>query len=88
MANPLQGFAGNEVILLGQITLKVTFGTAPCIALVDVNFIVVDNPSVYNIIIGRETLHAIRAVVSTYHMLLKFPKINRIKVVDEAQTLS
>ena len=28
--NPPRGFAGNEVIPLGKITLKVTFGTVPC----------------------------------------------------------
>ena len=58
------------VIPLGHIKLKVTFGTAPCTASIDVNFIVADSPSVYNTIIGRATLHAIRAIASAYHMLL------------------
>ena len=49
---------------------------------------VVDSPSVYNTIIGRETLDTLRAVASTYHMLLKFPTINGIEVVDGAQTVS
>ncbi|KAL5564321.1 hypothetical protein UlMin_027485 [Ulmus minor] len=86
--NPLRGFSGNEVMPLGRITLKVVFGTAPCQSSVSVNFLVVDSPSVYNTIIGRETLHTLRAVASTYHMLLKFPTPNGIGVVDGAQTVS
>ncbi|KAL5540819.1 hypothetical protein UlMin_043789 [Ulmus minor] len=73
---------------LGRITLRVVFGAAPCQASVSVNFLVVDSPSVYNTIIGRETLHALRTVASTYHMLLKFPTPNGIGVVDGAQMVS
>ncbi|KAL5557475.1 hypothetical protein UlMin_039711 [Ulmus minor] len=73
---------------LGRITLRVVFGAAPCQASVSVNFLIVDSHSVYNTIIGRETLHALRAVASTYHMLLKFPTPNGIGVVDGAQTVS
>ena len=78
MKNPFRGFARNEVVPLRRITLKVTFVTAPCHASMDVNFMVVDSPLIYNTINSRETLHALRAVVSTYHMLLKFPTVNRI----------
>ena len=35
-------------------------------------FLVVDRPSVYNIILGRSTLNALKAVVSTYHLAMKF----------------
>ena len=38
-----------------------------------VEFIVVDRPSVYNVIMGRPTLNALKAVVSTYHLAMKFP---------------
>ncbi|GMN65609.1 hypothetical protein TIFTF001_034668 [Ficus carica] len=38
-----------------------------------VEFIVVDRPSVYNVILGRPTLNAIKEVVSTYHLAMKFP---------------
>ena len=56
--HPLRGFARNKVIPLGGITLKVTFGMVSYQASVDVNFMVVDIPSVYNIIIGSKPLHA------------------------------
>ncbi|KAL0420494.1 UNVERIFIED_CONTAM: hypothetical protein Slati_3072300 [Sesamum latifolium] len=36
-------------------------------------FLVVDVPSTYNVILGRPTLNTFQAVVSTYHMKIKFP---------------
>ena len=50
-----------------------------------VNFLVVDHPSVYNAIIGRPTLNAMRAVTSTYHLMMKFPTENGIGVVIGSQ---
>ena len=38
-----------------------------------VNFLLVDQPSAYNAIIHRPTLNALKAVVSTYHLAMKFP---------------
>ena len=38
-----------------------------------VNFLLVDQPSTYNAIIGRPTLNALRVIVSTYHLTMKFP---------------
>ncbi|KAL0405963.1 UNVERIFIED_CONTAM: hypothetical protein Slati_3910200 [Sesamum latifolium] len=45
-------------------------------------FLVVDIPSAYNVILERPTLNAFRAVISTYHMKIKFPVIGG---VGEAQ---
>ncbi|KAL0428164.1 UNVERIFIED_CONTAM: hypothetical protein Slati_2991200 [Sesamum latifolium] len=36
-------------------------------------FLVVDVPSAYNVILGRPTLNTFQAVISTYHMKIKFP---------------
>ncbi|XP_038713378.1 uncharacterized protein LOC120007245 [Tripterygium wilfordii] len=36
-------------------------------------FSIVDSPSAYNAILGRPRLHAIRAVPSTYHQVLRYP---------------
>uniref|UniRef100_A0A2N9FZB4 Uncharacterized protein n=1 Tax=Fagus sylvatica TaxID=28930 RepID=A0A2N9FZB4_FAGSY len=38
-----------------------------------VEFLVVDCPSAYNVIIGRPTLNKLWAVTSTYHLLVRFP---------------
>ncbi|KAL0367083.1 UNVERIFIED_CONTAM: hypothetical protein Sradi_3598400 [Sesamum radiatum] len=42
-----------------------------------------DIPSTYNVILGRPTLNAFRAIISTYHMKIKFPVVGG---VGEAQT--
>ena len=38
-----------------------------------VDFLLVDQAFVYNAIIGRLTLKSLLAVVSTYHLAIKFP---------------
>ncbi|GAV77677.1 hypothetical protein CFOL_v3_21148 [Cephalotus follicularis] len=40
---------------------------------VEMTFLVVDTPSPYNVIIGRPGLNLIEAIVSTRHLLMKFP---------------
>ncbi|GMN42449.1 hypothetical protein TIFTF001_011665 [Ficus carica] len=52
---------------------KCRAATGPKKATKMVEFIVVDRPSVYNVILGRPTLNALKAVVSTYHLAMKFP---------------
>ena len=54
----------------------------------NVNFVVVDSPSVYNTIIGRITQHLIQGVASMYHLLMKFPTPFGIGVCEGIQTLS
>uniref|UniRef100_A0A2N9I4E8 RNA-directed DNA polymerase n=1 Tax=Fagus sylvatica TaxID=28930 RepID=A0A2N9I4E8_FAGSY len=69
MDAPLVGFTGDKVCLVGIVTLPIAVGTHPK----TVDFLVVNCPSAYNAIIGRPTLNRLRAVTSTYHLLLKFP---------------
>ena len=70
---PLYGFAGKKVIPEGSIELPISIGQTEHQKALMVRFLVVDTPSVYNIILGRPTLNALKAVVSTYHLLMKFP---------------
>ncbi|XP_071933287.1 uncharacterized protein [Coffea arabica] len=70
---PLIGFAGPPVRPEGMITLMVTVGASPKCRTVPVNFAVVKEPSSYNMILGRPTLNALRAVCSTLHLSMKFP---------------
>ncbi|KAL0462748.1 UNVERIFIED_CONTAM: hypothetical protein Slati_0162400 [Sesamum latifolium] len=69
----LYGFAGEVVQLLGHISLPLSLRSEPTHRTRMVNFLVVDMPSAYNLILGRPTLNTFHAVVSTYHMKLKFP---------------
>ncbi|GMN49779.1 hypothetical protein TIFTF001_018933 [Ficus carica] len=77
---PLYGFAGDCVRAVGTVHLPVTIGDGPEKATRMVEFIIVDRPSVYNVILGRPTLNALKAVVSTYHLAMKFPTGDRIGV--------
>uniref|UniRef100_A0A2N9ERC7 RNA-directed DNA polymerase n=1 Tax=Fagus sylvatica TaxID=28930 RepID=A0A2N9ERC7_FAGSY len=73
MDAPLVGFIGDKVCPNGILTLPITVGTHPKTVSKTVDFLVVNCPSAYNAIIGRPTLNRLRAVTSTYHLLLKFP---------------
>ena len=43
-----------------------------------VKFLVVDTPFAYNVILGRLGLNLFRAVISPYHLKIKFPTDNGI----------
>ncbi|RWW70125.1 hypothetical protein BHE74_00022201, partial [Ensete ventricosum] len=73
LTSTLTGFTGDSVSPLGATTIPVTFGGEPRSKTLLVSFMVVKLPSAYNAIIGHPTLNRLRAVVSTYHRILKFP---------------
>ncbi|KAK6145245.1 hypothetical protein DH2020_022065 [Rehmannia glutinosa] len=70
---PLVGFTGEAVEPEGIITLPLTAGERPQQTTVMIDFLVVWVPSSYNVILGRPGLNKMRAIVSTYHMLMQFP---------------
>ena len=70
---PLVSFGGTRVLPLGAITLSVVVGDYPQQITKDVTFLVVDYSSAYNTILGRPTLNLWKAVISTYHLMIKFP---------------
>ncbi|RZR86645.1 hypothetical protein BHM03_00013886, partial [Ensete ventricosum] len=69
----LTGFTGDSVSPLGATTIPVTFGGEPKLKTLMVSFMVVKLPSTDNAIIGRPTLNRLKAIISTYHRILKFP---------------
>ncbi|XP_059436327.1 uncharacterized protein LOC132169285 [Corylus avellana] len=71
--SPLVGFAREQVQPMGLISLSVTVGTGPRQSTTMVDFLVIDRPSTYNAIIGRPSLNKLKAVTSTYHLMMKFP---------------
>ncbi|KAL5538915.1 hypothetical protein UlMin_042374 [Ulmus minor] len=84
----LYGFTGDSIHSEGVLNLPVELGMHPCQHIQSVEFVVVDCPSSYNAIIGRPTLNAIRAVTSTYHLLVKFPTIGGIGILKGEQQAS
>ncbi|KAL0402351.1 UNVERIFIED_CONTAM: hypothetical protein Slati_4265000 [Sesamum latifolium] len=74
----LYGFAGVVVHPRGMISLPLTLGTSPLRKTCLLKFLVVDIPSAYNVILGRPTLNAFRAIISTYHMKIKFPVVGGV----------
>ncbi|GAV69072.1 hypothetical protein CFOL_v3_12573 [Cephalotus follicularis] len=70
---PLVGFAGETIHHLGSINLSVVAGTAPRQTQVEMTFLMVDTPSPYNAIVGRPGLNLLEPIVSTRHLLMKFP---------------
>ena len=77
----LRGFSGEKVLPLGSIQLVVTLGDPLCQATMAVKFLIVDAPSAYNMLLGRPSLNAIKAIPSAYHMMIKFPTTSGVGMV-------
>ncbi|XP_075473838.1 uncharacterized protein LOC142504879 [Primulina tabacum] len=82
------GFAGHAVYPEGEIILSLTLGTRELRKTVMTTFIVVDDPSSYNIILGRPAMNELKAVAFTYHQKIKFSVENRVGEVRGDQPSS
>ncbi|XP_058103459.1 uncharacterized protein LOC131247032 [Magnolia sinica] len=69
----------------GLIQLPLTVGDGKNQVTTMIDFLVVDCPVVYNAILGRPSLNALQAVVSTYHLLMKFVTEQGIRSVKGDQ---
>ena len=83
--SPLVGFGGMKVQPVGTISLPVVVRAYPQQITKNVNFLVVDCLSLYNVIIGRPTLNSWKAVTSTYHFSVKFPTKHGVRQVQGDQ---
>lgn len=68
----LKGFGGAELIPLGVIDLPLTIGSSPLQKTVMVTWVVVDEPSPYQVILGRPFNRIAGAVSSTHMQCVKF----------------
>ncbi|XP_057730284.1 uncharacterized protein LOC130945590 [Arachis stenosperma] len=68
----LVGFSRERIPIKGHIWLKTTMGDPPLSKTIDVQYLIVNCPSPYNIILGRPALNNFRAVVSTLYLCVKF----------------
>ncbi|XP_022846201.1 uncharacterized protein LOC111368940 [Olea europaea var. sylvestris] len=85
---PLQGFGGTVITPEGIIGLPLTLGAEGKQVTQITTFEVVRMPMAYNAILGRPMLNKIRAIVSTFHLAMKFPTPNGIGVVRGNQTVA
>ena len=84
----LRGFSGQKVLPLGLIQLVLTLGDPPCQATTIARFLIVDAPSAYNMLLGRPSLNAIKAIPSAYHMMIKFPTLSGVGMVQGDQRVA
>ena len=63
---------------LGSVQLVLNLGDPPCQATTTIKFLIVEAPLAYNMLLGRPSLNAIRAIPSAYHMVVKFPTENGV----------
>ena len=66
--SPLVSFSGDKIYPRGIVTLSVIAGTHLAEVTIQVDFLVVDCPSSYNVILGRPTLNRLKDVTSTYYL--------------------
>ena len=86
--SPLISFSGDKVYPKGIVTLTVTAGSHPFQVTNRHNFLVVDSPSSYNVIIGRPTLNRWKAATFTYCLKVKFPTEQGVGEIKGDQVLA
>ena len=86
--SPFVSFSGDKVYPRGIVTLTVTMGTQPRQLTRQLEFLVVDCPSSYNVIIRRPTLNRWKVTTSTYFLKVKFLIDNRVGEVRGDQILA
>ena len=76
--SPFISFSGDRVYPKGIVSLTVTVGAHSRQLTRLLDFLVVDCPSFYNVIIGRPTFNHWKAATSTYCLEVKFPIENSV----------
>ena len=84
----LRGFSEEKVLPLGSIQLVLTLGDPPCQATTTARFLIVDAPSAYNMLLGRPSLNAIKAIPFAYYMMIKFPTVSGVGMVRGDQRVA
>ena len=86
--SPLVSFSRDRIYPKGTISLRVITGTHPPQITKQVDFLIVDCPSSYNVILGRPTLNQLKVANSTYCLKVKFPTLHGIGEIREDQLLA
>ncbi|CAL9018622.1 unnamed protein product, partial [Prunus brigantina] len=70
---PLVSFSGEVVQPIGSIHLPISIGAAPQRRTITTPFLIIDCPTVYNVILGRPAMAQMKVFISAHMLLLKFP---------------
>ena len=84
----LRGFSKEKVLPLGSIQLVLTLGDPPCQATTTTRFLIADAPFAYNMLLGKPSLNAIKAIPSAYNMMIKFPTVRGVGMVRGDQRVA
>ncbi|RDX83582.1 hypothetical protein CR513_35485, partial [Mucuna pruriens] len=77
----LYGFSGERVPIKGTVELDTVFGEGSNAKMIPVLYTVIEAEASYNIIMGRPTLYRLKAIVSTYHLCMKYPTGEGVRAV-------
>lgn len=75
----LFGFDGESVRVCGKVKLPMVLGEERWKQNRTITFMLVDTPSLYNVILGRPSLTLYAAIISPTHLMMKFPIENEDK---------
>ncbi|XP_052197197.1 uncharacterized protein LOC127804377 [Diospyros lotus] len=73
---PLYGFTGDAVVPIGRVKLPFTVGSPGREATAMEEFLIIDCPSAYNVVLGRPVMNELDMVASTRALTIKFPTNN------------
>ncbi|XP_030485376.2 uncharacterized protein LOC115702068 [Cannabis sativa] len=82
------GFSDQSVELLGKIPLPLTVGQAPKSITIMAQFLELDVPSTFNVMLGRPDLYDLKAVTSIFHSCLTFPTKNGVGLLRGNQQVA
>ena len=85
--SPLVSFTGDRIVLRGIVTLTVIVGMYPTQVTKEVDFLIVNYPLTYNIILGRPSRNRLKATTLTYYLKVKFPTAHGVGEIKEDQVL-
>ncbi|XP_057426101.1 uncharacterized protein LOC130719494 [Lotus japonicus] len=84
----LVGFTGDRAKVRGYVELDTAFGEGDYVKKFQVKYLVLLCKATYNVLLGRDTLNKIRAIISTAHLTVKYPacngKVGILRVDQEA----
>ncbi|XP_052176651.1 uncharacterized protein LOC127790956 [Diospyros lotus] len=85
---PLYGFTGDAVVPIGRVKLPFTVGSPGREATAMAEFLIIDCPSAYNVVLGRPVMNELDMVASIRALTVKFPTDNGTGCVRGEQHLA